>query len=614
MQSKQEYALQNLIQRATKNIGVILRRQRKKGATLLCIEPFQATPSLEITKISEDFRTMIIAMQSQKGNGNDNAKRLFNLSFGKRTRFNKWLTKQRGEHADVLINLHAQLSALCIITPPADVIDLQAAPVVDPLQVFVNANTQHVSKLCLVVPFLQRIAESHNFNDKDRLLVQKFLDYFVNHRMNLISLKTELVTTVGELLDHDRKRAFFESQRSATDLACDYDKIASIIKRADAMNKTKGYGVFHWHLDGDVELCVNALNQLDRCQAEIKLINQMANTETKEKILEERQEITDRLLGERLTRYFIEKANPKGLGYVSVEGSKRDMAVAWIPCLANHWLGLPESLNQGFQRGSLETLLVTARPELFHDAPDNQCVMSHSSVLRDFDEILRGSGDPELQALLSIIAPYSTSNEVVTAYCSVIRSLASGQLQMNATPDWSVLARSKSRLEQARDMSERLLLYVAVNSLQGDLDTNNQLDQVAELLKFNKKDKVPGIDMIGDISKYPIQTLYHHRKEAWFLEQSHETTMAVLQSRVKQVDAKAIALFDSLADTFTKLRNPADAPDFNQVVSPMRIPHEVQILSHGCHVNAALLSKTVKKMRSDGAGSVDEGDAAKKGA
>ncbi len=325
-----------------------------------------------------------------------------------------------------------------------------------------------------------------------------------------------------------------------------------------------GWGIFHWHLSEEgVELGLTQLYELRECKAENQLIHKLPDSDVKTSLIERRQEVKDELLGERLTRKLIEKANPIGLGIVDVAPSKCEMSQAMIPCLASHWFGLPESLNESFMRGCMNTLLVNARPEIVNYSADgSQILMSGLPLPLPLPPV--GARlwksicfDPDFKHLLKMIDKDTDPLDVVIEYSYVIRAIVSGELKMDATPEWSLLGRSyKTPLEQVEAMAERLIKYVHDHSLQEVKVIQNYMDDVTGILiRLNKRDKEQVSDDVGDITKFPILRLYQRRREQGILDQGQDTLVA-LESRGRQVDAKVIALFSELGADFEMLRKP----------------------------------------------------------
>ncbi len=559
MRSKDEYLLQNLILKAYKDSIDIVKAHRKLGATTLSAlrqTAFLATSVQLLNPITKSFGDILAKITQGSADGTATAIKLFNEGFGKGTRFDTWLAVQEGPDAALLKRLHKEISELR--SNPQD------GAVVEPFQAVVNAGTQRVRDLCFAVPVLQRLAKSENFTAKERAVADNFLEKFVSFRNKLISKPIE---TVDHWLEFCKKDAFLESERGFANLADDYEtKIGPLVTRARSDNKSMGWGVFHWHLsDEGVELGLTQLYELRECKAENQLIHKLPDSDVKTSLLVRRQEVKDELLGERLTHKLIEKANPIGLGIIDVAPSKCEMSQAMISCLASHWLGLPESLNESFMRGCMNALLVNARPEIVNYSADGSQILMSGLPLPlplllppvGARQWMALSFDRDFMQLLKIINNDSDAIDVVVAYCRVIESLASGQLIMDASPEWSRLGRSyKTPLEQVEAMAERLIKYVHDHSLQEVKAVQNYMDDVTGILiRLNKRDKEQVADNVGDITKFPILRLYQRRHEQGILDRGQDTLME-LESRGRQVDAKVIALFSELGADFEMLRKP----------------------------------------------------------
>ncbi len=566
MDTGQECAIQDVILRARKEILKLLREAPTSGTTLVFgNKVFTQSPDELIKQIYDIFMTMKDAMQDDEGKVLTNVMGLYNLAFGDGTRPAAWLHVQTGGPAGILRGFDKALRALDSIT--------QAAPVIDPVQVVVNAETQLVRKLCLALPFLARMVESDNFNEKDRQAIRNFILYLEKHRKEFISLEMDSVTTAAQLLTLYNKPTFFLYEQRSMHLAEHFQtKIKALMIRAIEMDQDKS-DRFHLHFDHRPEVvgvCLGVLEELDQINIVTQLIRKkMPDSVEKTNILDIRQQNFDQLLGQRFTLDLFESALPRGR--LSAEASMSAIAWGYLACFAPDMPFLPKLIKEspGLQRGCLETTLITALPEAFGWSDDGgQFVMGGKPVAVD-DIVKRKQdvGDPVLSNLLACINTKSQPSLRVHAYYRVIEYLHRGRVQINATP-----AQSKSRVEQVRDIAEQVLMLVFAKKLLIDPEISKVLTDIAAIIKettlerlMSKTPKCPDINQLRDINVWPIQRLYQALDNQEVLNKLAEFTKAtevpevpevpeILNSRVKGVNSEVIAQLESLAQRFNEVR------------------------------------------------------------
>ncbi len=552
---RQEFALEAIINLAATEIDVKMHNARKKGATRLAgagikVKVFKQAPDVMLLEIAGVFQRVILAMDHTHEGSLATAVRLFKLTFGKGTRFYEWLQVQEGEHATALNEYYR------IITEATRI--QEDKPVLNPVQVVVTAEIQQAHNMCLVFPFLRRMIDSKNFkgNHKD---VQAFYNKLEEALGKLIALETESVTTVEAMWAHYKTPEFFQCQHVLSDLVHLLTIIRPSMLRAD--EESQGEGGFHWHLGEDFASCLNELDQLDRSLAVMQLIKKLPNSIHKMLILNIRQEDLDHLLGQRITRGRIETAMPEGM--FSVVDSWSIMARGMIANWDLYVNIMPDSLkaNHHYRAGSMEELLVKAAPNQFHWFPSTGQFKDKSC-----DEVLpistqRATNSYPKLDLLRILSPDSNTRAtpicMVSTYSQLIEDLIDGHFDMNTFP-----AQSKSGLQQARAMAERLLLLVFDNSLFDIAYVRNRMKHITKRIETTLFERnvatLAEIDKLGDIRAWPVQTVYKnlYNPEVWAAFK--ENSCQVLKSRVAQAYKEEIAFCAGIEARFNHQRTAAD--------------------------------------------------------
>ncbi len=552
MTTKQEYALEAKIEQVTSEIdgimGVVLKkRESLLTASGLSVKEYQRAPDELLKRIHSILQPVGLVMDVTEGSLT-NAVKLFNLSFGKGTRFDAWLQVQEGEHARAL-------QECCTIISKGTRIN-RDEPAPDALQLLVNAETQQAHNICLVLVFLQRMATSVNFRG-NKTDVKAFYSKLVEHRKKGIQLDTESVTSLQGMIKHYQKPEFSQYLHSSFELADEFEtKIKQSMILANEDNK--GEKGFHWHLSEDVTSCLNELDQLNRSPVIMKVITAMPDSYVKPHVLAIRQEVLDEVLAQRLASQWFETKIPEGV--FSVVDSWKKMARAWLIALDPDMPFQPEAMkrNKAYWRGCLKAGLVKAAPNEFHMSPDTgQFMQTSSNLPMSVDSILRAKiGGLKLQPIMSIIDPDTPPKLKVAAYCQVIGLLNSGNLNMNVPPV------NRSGLEQARAMAESLLLYISDHSeLNNDPAVSEQLDDVTKIIAESRTFSwgartLAEISKLEDSSAYPVATLYQDRNKPRRSGMPVSLSNA-LNSRVRQVNKNNIEMLATLWEQFNRLRTEA---------------------------------------------------------